>query len=187
MSTNAENTEKDEGEGKARPQNSSEGKSNKVLFIGIIAAVLVLNTIVAFLLIQATRPKDLEKEKEKMRADSLKMVVESSTEMGATTEEEPIEAIVNIAGTDGERFLKASVIFEYDDQKYPELAEELVRRGPKFKSILMTYLSKLTLVEVTEPEAKERISKEILRLVNNTLPHETGVIREVMFTSFIIQ
>jgi flagellar basal body-associated protein FliL len=51
----------------------------------------------------------------------------------------------------------------------------------------MTYLSKLTLVEVTEPEAKERISKEILRLVNNTLPHETGVIREVMFTSFIIQ
>jgi flagellar basal body-associated protein FliL len=185
MSNNTETPEKEEGE--AKPQKSSENKNSKVLFFGIIAIVIVINTVIAFVLIQATRPKDLEKEHEKMRADSLKQVMETSTQMGATTEKEPVEAIVNIAGTDGERFLKASIIFEYDDQKYQELGAELTRRTPKFKSILMTYLSKLTLVELTEPDAKERISKEILRMVNNSLPSKIGEIREVMFTTFIIQ
>jgi flagellar basal body-associated protein FliL len=78
-------------------------------------------------------------------------------------------------------------VFEYDDVKYPELGEELKKRAPKFKSILMAYLSKLTLVEVTEPDAQERFGKDLLRLINSTLPSETGEIREVMFTSYIIQ
>jgi flagellar basal body-associated protein FliL len=184
MNNSADTTEKEEGEAKAvKP---SEGKNSKILFFGIIAVVLILNTVIAFVLIQATRPKDVEKEREKMRADSLKQVMETTTQMGATTEK-PIETIVNIAGTDGERFLKASVLFEYDDQKFPELGAELTRREPKFKSILMTYLSKLTLVEVTEPDAQERIGKDLLRMVNNTLPSKLGEIREVMFVTFIIQ
>jgi flagellar basal body-associated protein FliL len=185
MANSADATEKEEGE--VKTVKPSEGKDNKILFFVIIAVVLLLNTGIAFVLIQATRPKDVEKEQEKARVDSLEKVEEHSTEMGATTGEEPIDAVVNIAGTDGERFLKASVVFEYDDVKFPELGEELKKRAPKFKSILMAYLSKLTLVEVTEPDAQERFGKDLLRLINSTLPSETGEIREVMFTSYIIQ
>lgn len=184
MSNSAEATDKEDGEAKAAKP--SEGKNNKILFLGIIAVVIILNTVIAFVLIQATRPKDLAKEQEKLRADSLKQVMETTTQMGATIEK-PIEAIVNIAGTDGERFLKASILLEYDDQKFPELGAELTKRDPKFKSILMTYLSKLTLVEVTEPDAQDRLSKDLLRLINSTIPSKTGEIREVMFTTFIIQ
>jgi flagellar basal body-associated protein FliL len=184
MNSNTEPAEKEAGDVK---EQKPEGGNSKALFFGIIAAAILLNTLIAFVLIQATRPKDLEKEREKMRADSLKQVMETSTLMGATTEKDPIEAIVNIAGTDGERFLKATIIFEYDDQKYEGLGVELTRRAPKFKSILMNYLSMLTLVELTEPDAKERISKEVFRMVNNSLPSKIGEVREVMFTTFIIQ
>lgn len=184
MNSNSETAEREASE---VIEKKPEGKNSKVLFFGIIAAAILLNTLIAFVLIQATRPKDLEKEREKIRTDSLKQVMETSTQMGATTHKEPIEAIVNIAGTDGERFLKATIIFEYDDQKYVELGAELSRRAPKFKSILMNHLSKLTLVELTEPDAKERISKEVLRMINNSLPSKIGEVREVMFTTFIIQ
>jgi flagellar basal body-associated protein FliL len=185
MANNADATEKEEVEAKAAKP--SEGKNNKMLFFAIIVVVLLLNTGIAFLLIQATRPKDVAKEEEKKKVDSLVKVEENTTEMGATTGEKPIEVVVNIAGTDGERFLKASVVFEYDDIKYPVLAEELEKRSPKFKSIVMAYMSKLTLVEVTEPDAQERFGKDLLRLINSTLPSEAGEIREVMFTSYIIQ
>ena len=179
-------TEVDE-EKNAKPEKASGNKNGRILFFGILGGVVLLNTVVAFVLIQATRPKNMDEDRAKMRSDSLKQVSETATLMGATTAKAPVEAIVNIAGTDGERFLKAAVIFEFDDKQFPELAEELLRRAPKLKNILINHLSKLTLVEVTEPDAKNRISKDILRLINSTLPPKIGQIREVMFTSFIIQ
>ena len=174
-------------ESSTKPEKEKTGNNSKFILIGILAGVLILNTVVAFVLIQATKPKNVQEEMAKMKADSLKQAQETATIMGATTAEAPVEAIVNIAGTDGERFLKAAVIFEYDDVKYPELGAELLRRAPKFKNVLINQLSRLTLVELTEPDAKVRISKEYMRLINSSLPSKMGEIREVMFTSFIIQ
>jgi flagellar basal body-associated protein FliL len=107
--------------------------------------------------------------------------------MGATTADNPIEAIVNIAGTDGERFLKAAIIFEYDDAAYPELGQELIKRAPKFKNLLIDNLSKMTLMDLTEPDAKERIRKNLLKHINNTIPAKIGEVREVLFTTYLIQ
>jgi flagellar basal body-associated protein FliL len=155
--------------------------------IGILAGVIILNTLIAFGLIKLTKPKSEEQKIAKIKADSLKQATERATSMGSTTPESPIEAIVNIAGTEGDRFLKAAIIFEYDDNEYPDLGEELERRIPKFKDLLINHLSRLTLVEVTEPDAKDKIRKDLLRLVNATLPPKLGEVREVLFTSYIIQ
>ena len=81
----------------------------------------------------------------------------------------------------------AAIIFEYDDKEYPELGEELVRRVPKFKDLMINHLSSLTLIELTEPDAKLKIRKDLLRLVNGTLPMKKGVVRDILFTSYIIQ
>jgi flagellar basal body-associated protein FliL len=164
----------------------SEG-GNRFLMIGILAGVIILNTLIAFGLIKLTKPKSEEQKIARIKADSLKQATERATSMGSTTPESPIEAIVNIAGTEGDRFLKAAIIFEYDDNEYPDLGEELERRIPKFKDLLINHLSRLTLVEVTEPDAKDKIRKDLLRLVNATLPPKLGEVREVLFTSYIIQ
>ncbi len=160
---------------------------NKILMIGVMAAVLLLNTGIAYTLIRVTKPKSEEQKAAQYQADSLRLAAERATSMGATTQDAPIEVIVNIAGTEGERFLKAAVIFEYDDEEFPLLTEELTRRIPKFKDLLINHLSRLTLTEVTEADAKEKIRKDMIRLVNATIPPKTGEVRDVLFTSYIIQ
>lgn len=161
---------------------------NRFLVIGIIIAGILINIVVAFLIIKVTRPVSEEQKMAKRQADSLEQANEIATTMGATTSENPVEAVVNIAGTSGERFLKAAIIFEYDDKEYPVLGEELIRRAPKFKDLLINHLSRLTLEEVNELDAKDKIRKDLLRLVNATLPKkEVGEVREVLFTTYIVQ
>lgn len=160
---------------------------NKMMFLILIIAVLVINTGVAFFIVQATAPKKEIKTEDKQKKDTLKTDTEHESSVVATTADKPIEALVNIAGTDGERFLKVAVAFEYDNVTHPLLAEALEMRAPKIKDMMIDHLSKLTLVEVTEPEAKNKIRKDLLRLVNNSLPKEEGNIRDVYIVNFIIQ
>lgn len=175
-------------DGETAPQKGEQAKGGgKLLFIGILAGIIIANTIIAFVLVRATKPKDPNQKSEQLAADSLTNAREQMTTMGATTADNPIEAIVNIAGTDGERLLKAAIIFEFDDKAFPELGAELARRAPKFKDLLIDHLSKLLLLDVTEPNSKDRIRKDLLRLVNHTLPPKIGEVREVLFTTYIIQ
>lgn len=181
-----ERTNMSEG-GATATTTAKDGNGNRVLFIGILAGVVILNAIIAFVLITITKPKSPEQIAARTQADSVKQATERITSMGATTADAPIEAIVNIAGTDGDRFLKAAIIFEYDDKEYPDLGEELLRRAPRFKDLLIDHLSRLTLADVTEPDAKDKIRKDLGRLVNSTLPSKLGEVREVLFTTYIIQ
>jgi flagellar basal body-associated protein FliL len=106
------------GEGGASvPAPQKNGGGNRLLMGGIIAGVVVLNTIFALILINVTKPKTEEQLAAKSQADSAQHAMERMTRMGATTAEEPIEAVVNIAGTNGTRFLKAAIIFEFDDEE----------------------------------------------------------------------
>lgn len=182
-----EEKKKESNEENSKDSVKKEPKGNKFAFIGVLAGMVLLNAVIAFVLVKATSPESQEKKLARVQADSLKKTIEVATSMGATTAESPIEAVVNIAGTDGERFLKAAIIFEYDDVAYPELAAELEKRAPKFKNLLIDHLSKLTLMDVTEPDAKDRIRKNLLKLINSTLPAKNGEVREVLFTTYLIQ
>lgn len=169
-----------------KKKDKEESGSNKFVVIGIISVAVIINAVIALLLINATKPESTEEKIERIKNDSLKQVMEQATTMGATTAD-PIEAIVNIAGTEGERFLKAEVIFEYNDKEFPNLGEELVRRTPKIKDLLINHLSRLTLEDLTEPDAKDNIRKDLVRLINATIPPKVGEVREVLFTTYIIQ
>lgn len=182
-----EKTERKPAEQQAEEAPKKEAGNNRFLMIGILAGVVIFNTIIAFVLIKVTKPQSDEQKLERLQADSLRMVNERVTSMGATTAEAPIEAIVNIAGTDADRLLKAAIIFEYDDKEYPDLAEELMRRAPKFKDLLINHLSTLTFEELKEPDARKKIRKDLLRMVNATLPAKLGEVRNVLFTTYIIQ
>jgi flagellar basal body-associated protein FliL len=158
---------------------------SKIIFYGIIAGAVIFNVIVATVLINITRPKDVAEIEAKAKSDSLKANEERGTEIGGVSD--PIEAVVNIAGTNGERFLKVVIRFEYDDKKYPKIVEEFKRRAPKFKDMLIDRLSQMTLTEINESETKTRIRQDILRVANNSFRPEDGELRDVFIDQFIIQ
>ncbi len=163
---------------------AEKGGSNKIMFFGILAGVILLNAVIAFMLIKATMPKAPAKENA-AAADTLKQ--ESRlTSIGAISDP-PIEAIVNVAGTDGMRFLKVKVVFEYNDKKYKDLGAELARRQPQLKDLLLDKLSRMTLEELEDVKAKDRIRQDLIRIVNESLPEDAGRIRDVYFNDFIMQ
>ncbi|MBD3321845.1 MAG: hypothetical protein GF350_12185 [Chitinivibrionales bacterium] len=180
--------EKKQEQKEQAPEAGGEGAkkegSNTILFFGIIGGIVLVNLIMAVVLFTVTRPKNEEEEAAEAVEDSAEVVVEETMSMGMTSE--PIEAIVNIAGTDGERFLKVVVILEFDET-HRELPEELTRRAPRFKNMLIEQLSRMTLQEVNEPSAKERIRKEFLRRVNSIIPPKMGEVNNVLLDQFIIQ
>ncbi len=178
--------EKNEENAVKKDRDEKKASGNKPLFFGILAGVLLLNTVMAFLLFQFTRPQDSELKAARAHEDSLRVAMEKATEVGAISEV-PIEGVVNIAGTHGERFLKASIIFEFDGNRYPSLGAELERRSPRLRDLFLGHMSTLTLFEVTDPEARNKIRKDLLRLVNNSLPPKVGEVRDVLFVDYIIQ
>jgi flagellar basal body-associated protein FliL len=157
---------------------------NLILVIGIIAGIVAIQTALAYLIVP--KPVDEKAIAAKREADSLKQLEEAANRMGAVTSDAPIEATVNIAGTDGERFLKASIILEYDE-KNAELGKELRNRSPRYKDLFIDHLSTLSLMEVTEPMARDKIRRDLLRMINTSLPPNIGEVQNVLFTSFIIQ
>jgi flagellar basal body-associated protein FliL len=60
-------------------------------------------------------------------------------------------------------------------------------RAPRFKNLFIDHLSRLTLADLTEPDAKDKIRKDLVRLVNATMPPKEGEVRDVFFTEYIIQ
>ncbi|MGD9200853.1 MAG: flagellar basal body-associated FliL family protein [Chitinispirillia bacterium] len=173
----------EEAEGQA-PQEKKTG-GNKVIIIGIIAGVIIIEALMLFVFFQITKPPNQAKVEEKMRADSLRQAQSDQTSIGIISDP-PIEVIVNIADTDGSRFLKAVIVLEYD-KKYTKLGPELILRHAKLKDMLIEQLSAMTLEELNESDIRAHIRNEFLRNVNLTIPEKLGQISNVFINEFIIQ
>lgn len=180
-------SKQEELEGKDKEQEPREKRgSNRKLLFGVLGGVILFNVIIAFALIRLTRPPDREAVEARMAADSVKQTRATETSVGAIVEE-PVEAIVNIAGTDGMRFLKVVVRLEYDNGKYKKLGEELTRRLPRLKDLLIEQLSAMTIEELEELDARTQIRHRFVRKVNASLPEEIGQVSNVYLNEFIIQ
>jgi len=158
--------------------------SNKLVLIIILLSIVAVQAVIVYFIVP--KPVNEEARAEKAAQDSLRTAQEAATKMGDLTDDTPIETIVNIAGTDGERFLKCAIILEYDGRN-KGLGEELRRRAPRHRSMLNSYMSKLTLMEVTDPQMRDKILKDLVRMINNDLPDRMGEIRGVIFKDYIIQ
>jgi len=92
------------------------------------------------------------------------------------------DIIVNPAGTNGTRFLLTTVGMEIPS---PELKLELEAKEIQTRDILNTILTSKGLEELTVPQYKELLRKEILEKLNSTLTK--GKIKNIYFSKFIIQ
>jgi flagellar FliL protein len=90
--------------------------------------------------------------------------------------------IVNLADPGGNRYLKVSMQVELSDEK---LAEELEKRKPQVRDIILTVLSSKTYAEISTAQGKLALKQEIIRRVNLILT--TGNIVNLYFMEFVAQ
>lgn len=89
---------------------------------------------------------------------------------------------VNLADVNERFFVKAGVAVEASDE---EAAAELTTRGPQLKDIVIGVLSSRTMADISNPDGKEAVKKEIRDKINRLLPK--GKVRNVFFTEFVFQ
>ena len=90
--------------------------------------------------------------------------------------------VVNVTGDGYNRFLKLRVELETNDVK---LKEEIDARLPQVRDALIVLLSSKQLSDITDFEGKALLKEDILERVNELL--ETGNVRSVLFTEFVVQ
>lgn len=90
--------------------------------------------------------------------------------------------VVNVTGDGYNRFLKLRVELEASDV---ELKAEIEARLPQVRDALIVLLSSKQLSDITDFEGKALLKEDILERVNDLL--ETGDVKSVLFTEFVVQ
>ncbi len=90
--------------------------------------------------------------------------------------------VVNVTGDGYNRFLKLRIELEASDT---ELKEEIDARLPQVRDALIVLLSSKQLSDITDFEVKALLKEDILERVNDLL--DTGSVRSVLFTEFVVQ
>jgi flagellar FliL protein len=93
----------------------------------------------------------------------------------------PLEVfLVNLSGNRGNKLLKVSMELEVEGER---IAEEIDKRKPQIRDIIIILLSSKTYAQVSAPEGKEFLRDEIRDTVNSFLTK--GKIKRVHFTEFV--
>ncbi|MFQ5449134.1 MAG: flagellar basal body-associated protein FliL [Nitrospinaceae bacterium] len=104
----------------------------------------------------------------------------ASPQLGVMFPLEPF--IVNLAGTQGKRFLKVTVSLELSA---PEVHAELKENLPKITDSILVLLSSKTFDDVYSIQGKFKLKDEVTTRVNRFLL--VGHVKDAYFTEFIIQ
>ena len=160
-------------------EEKKEGGGNKLLLIVIIVLLLVLLVVgglVAYFLLSGG---DEEEQVEPQKVEKKKKV-SNMTEIGPIY---PLDGfIVNLLSNNSSRYLKCKIDLELDA---PELQEEVDKKLPAIRDLIIRILSSKTVEEIQTSKGKEKLKEEIKRKINEMLT--TGEIRNVYFTEFVIQ
>lgn len=94
------------------------------------------------------------------------------------------EVIVNLSAADGaEHFIKVNVTLEVSNNE--KVKEEVVKRVPQLRDLVISILRTKTKENIDEKEGKEKLSSEISIGVNRILGGNK--VRHVFFEDFMIQ
>ncbi len=160
-------------------------KSKKLLLIVAAALVLILciGGAAAFFLMKGSHtPEDEDGE----------VVVEKAKKSGEKEAAPVYVALdaftVNLVPEAGEQFLQLIISVEVADLK---VGDQLKAYTPKIRNNVMMLLSGKKASELILKEGKETLANEIRDLINQILvpgsKEKDGPVKEVLFTSFIIQ
>jgi len=169
--TENEGQQEQQGEGQAK----STGGIKKILILGGAGLVILL---AAFLLVVGVIAPALSGQTQTEPGEE--PVEPAAQEATASYDEQTI--IVNLAGSNAERYLKVTMSLAVADR--PAVLN-LERHGARLRNDLIDILSTKTVDDILKPEGKEILRDEITDAANATLG-EPKVI-DVYFTEFVIQ
>ncbi|MFB3817282.1 MAG: flagellar basal body-associated protein FliL [Candidatus Methylomirabilales bacterium] len=96
----------------------------------------------------------------------------------------PLDAVVvNLAQSEGRRYLKVSVHLEVPDEE--KVAKEVEQRKPQLLDLLVATLTQKSLADVTAPDALGRLRDEVQQRAGQELG--PGKVRRVFITEFVVQ
>ncbi len=153
---------------------AGEERRTLQLLIILVSAVLILSLISAgatfFVLISKVTP-------------ATKKVIVEKPELG------PIQSLgeftVNLADPTETHYLRTNVVLELDYGSNLKLSDEVDKRTPQIKDIVISALSSKTSIQLADPENREALKQEIKDKINAIL--NRGQITKVYFTTFAIQ
>jgi flagellar FliL protein len=167
----------------AAPQKSG---GNKLLLIVIVllVVILVIGAAGAFLMMSRHSADDADEEEEVVETVKPKKRVK-----GAPPVYVALDAFtVNLVPENGDQFVQVVLSVEVDDA---ESGEKIKAYTPKIRNNVMLLLSSKKASELLTKDGKEKLAGEIRDQMNQVLdPGAKGndvPVREVLFTSFIIQ
>ena len=95
------------------------------------------------------------------------------------------EFIVNLADPTESHYLRCNVVLEMDFGSSAKLAEEVDKRMPQIKDIIIATMGSKTSVQLGDPENRDALKQELKDKLNAIL--NRGQLARVYFTSFAIQ
>lgn len=163
------------------PAPKKSGKLKLIIIIAVVLVVLFAGALVAFLLLTKPTP-----EPGAAAAPAAAKSVESAAPIYM-----PMDPFtVNLVSDTGDQYLQVTLTLEFSSHEAQEKARQYL---PKLRNDLTVHLASQKPSELASKEGKQKLSEEIRGLINKTVDPALkdtaagSAVREVLFTSFIIQ
>lgn len=165
---------------KKKTDDQEAGSSKKMLFI-IIGAVVLLLAIgggVAAVLLLKKEPAPVEEQEAAPQVP----VPELNQEAAIGPMVNIDEFIVNIISADTPHYVKASLTVELTNE---EVQAEVEQRMPQMRDAILLLIGNKTYEELQDLQGKKQLKAELRSRINSFL--QTGKIRSIYFTNFVVQ
>ncbi len=156
------------------------GKKPIKMIIGIIVGLLILGGGGYYAYINFFKEKPAEEKPVEGEKSEKKAAEEEIANLGVMFPMDPY--VVNLAGSEGKRFLKVAISLELST---PEVHMELKENIQKVTDSILVLLSSKAFEDVYSVQGKFKLKDEITTRVNRFLV--VGHIKDAYFTEFIIQ
>ena len=156
------------------------GKKKMGMIIGIIVGLLILGGGGYYAYINFFKEKPAEEKPADGEEAKEAAPVEKDVDLGIMFPLDPF--VVNLAGSEGKRFLKVTISLELST---PEVNLELKENIQKITDSILVLLSSKAFEDVYSVEGKFKLKDEMTTRVNRFLV--VGHVKDAYFTEFIIQ
>ena len=174
--------EKAEAKKAEAPAPQGGGGQKPTLFIILAVVNMIVVAAVGFMVWQGNKMREAEPNiDDVIQTENADQKEEKADEDPFIGKLIPMETfLVNLAGSQGRKLAKINMELEVEGEK---VEEEIEKRKPQIRDIIIILLSSKTYAQVADKEGKDFLRSEIRDTVNAFLTK--GKIRSVYFTEFI--
>lgn len=155
--------------------------------LGALAGAVVLAVVLAVFIV--TRLIAPRVEQNRVLKEEMEQMGTSVKTIIGRIKQYPLQsAVVNVAGTNAERYLKVTIVlgYEYEGEEAGDLlGKELETRSSEIRSQVLSILQTKELKDLDSQEGREAIRRELLNRINAMLV--SGRVVNVYYTEFVVQ